>query len=368
MMMKKSMLIVPDSLVKEFLSSLREYRNRAGLTQKELAESTGILRTSITCYERKKEYPTLNALIALSESLNADISGSLNYQYYHHQINFSAIKKRLRKVMLSYRELSDLTGYSLRCICKTLNAGRGMSLSCLKEVLDTLDSAEREQKFLDAQEKLRTAQKPAVLKFTPEELRKRRQAVRLTQRALAKLIGMHHDAIVHYESGKRRPKAKIWRRILSVLNSPDRLKPGRYYLIIGNEKRQNLPQDAAPESGANCIFRYEGKRNGLYCFTEKTSKWTKTLSESQMIGKTIRETGVKAIKAGRGLIFIPEYVERNVKGLRSLMESKSMRAKEISLLTGVSIDMISKYEKGQNMPSPKNYNKLAEYFGWEKWE
>ena len=87
-----------------------------------------------------------------------------------------------------------------------------------------------------------------------------------------------------------------------------------------------------------------------------------------MIGKTIRETGVKAIKAGRGLIFIPEYVERNVKGLRSLMESKSMRAKEISLLTGVSIDMISKYEKGQNMPSPKNYNKLAEYFGWEKWE
>lgn len=40
----------------------------------------------------------------------------------------------------------------------------------------------------------------------------------------------------------------------------------------------------------------------------------------------------------------------------------------LSTKTGVSVSMIEQYERGTCLPQAENYNKLAEFLGWEAWE
>ena len=44
-----------------------------------------------------------------------------------------------------------------------------------------------------------------------------------------------------------------------------------------------------PATGTGCIFRYEGKRGIHHCFREVRGGWTRTYTDTQLIGKRIRE-------------------------------------------------------------------------------
>jgi len=52
-----------------FGSVLRDYRNRCGLTQEALAETTDLDRTYISLLERGQRQPTLETLVKLGEAL-----------------------------------------------------------------------------------------------------------------------------------------------------------------------------------------------------------------------------------------------------------------------------------------------------------
>lgn len=57
---------------------LREYRNKVGLTQKELAASLGVSINYISLIEIGKEYPSIDTLIRFAEGLNIEAGDILN--------------------------------------------------------------------------------------------------------------------------------------------------------------------------------------------------------------------------------------------------------------------------------------------------
>ena len=70
----------------------------------------------------------------------------------------------------------------------------------------------------------------------------------------------------------------------------------------------------------------------------------------------------------RHTITKPEFVRENVDLLADFRERRNMKRTKLSELTGIKVDMIEHYEHGYQLPTKANYNKLAEVFGWQKWE
>ena len=61
-----------------------------------------------------------------------------------------------------------------------------------------------------------------------------------------------------------------------------------------------------------------------------------------------------------------DKAERNINGLYSFRMKRGLTSKDLSQLSGINTHSLSDYETGKNVPTVKNYNKLAEVFGWEK--
>lgn len=64
----------------------------------------------------------------------------------------------------------------------------------------------------------------------------------------------------------------------------------------------------------------------------------------------------------------PDFVKENIKGLAQDRAEKNLTQKKLGSLLCMSDTMLSRYELGRSTPMMKNYNKLAEFFGWQKWE
>lgn len=61
-----------------------------------------------------------------------------------------------------------------------------------------------------------------------------------------------------------------------------------------------------------------------------------------------------------------EEAVKNINGLCSSRMERGITAKELAQLSNVAANCICTYERGQRLPSVKNYNKLARFFGWRK--
>lgn len=62
-----------SSFMKEFGTRLRALREKAGLTQRELARLAGIEAMQISRYERGVGYPAVETLLALAKTLDVDL-------------------------------------------------------------------------------------------------------------------------------------------------------------------------------------------------------------------------------------------------------------------------------------------------------
>lgn len=59
-------------VIADFGESLKVYRHKAGFTQQELAEKTGIHRVSVARYESGKRQPDMYTLLIMSDVLGLD--------------------------------------------------------------------------------------------------------------------------------------------------------------------------------------------------------------------------------------------------------------------------------------------------------
>jgi transcriptional regulator with XRE-family HTH domain len=62
---------------RQFAANLREQRQRAGLSQEELAEACDLHRTEISLLERCKRSPRLETIVILSRGLQLGSPGEL---------------------------------------------------------------------------------------------------------------------------------------------------------------------------------------------------------------------------------------------------------------------------------------------------
>lgn len=139
--------IILDEPARSFLASLRAERVRAGLTQSYVAECLNIARSTVGSYEHGINLPPLENLIKLAELLEYDISDSLNYKFFYRKIQPYKIKYNLRQYGLSYRELSELTGYEEERIGEAVRMKPKCSILCWAAVLGVIEQERKAYKI-----------------------------------------------------------------------------------------------------------------------------------------------------------------------------------------------------------------------------
>ena len=73
---------------------------------------------------------------------------SINYKYYHGEIDRAKIRRRLSFYGFTHEELGLLTGYSRRAISRCVNIREcNFSLDCLNAILELLEDEHRLLKF-----------------------------------------------------------------------------------------------------------------------------------------------------------------------------------------------------------------------------
>ena len=134
-MRSKDKVIAEDKPTLEFLSQLREHRHRAGLRQKDLTRVVGVKTATIMDYEHKRSTPSLRVLMRLAVVLKHDLSGSVNYQYYHKQLKAQTLQRQKSRYGFSDLELERLTGYDAALVKRSMMLERTCSLPCLLAVI-----------------------------------------------------------------------------------------------------------------------------------------------------------------------------------------------------------------------------------------
>ena len=73
-------------------------------------------------------------------------------------------------------------------------------------------------------------------------------------------------------------------------------------------------------------------------------------------------------KMTRHKITKPAFVNENTYLLAEERQRKELTQKELAELLGINFWLIKHYEQGYQIPCKAIYNKLADFFDWQKWE
>ena len=139
--------IVIDDPTRDFLNSLKELRRQSGMSYRYIAYYIGVRKCAVYDYENGRHKPKLGTLMKLAELFKHDISGSINYKYYHGKISASELKRKLNEYGLTYPELSKLTGYDAERITESVNLREHGSILCLSAVIEVIKREEHMWQF-----------------------------------------------------------------------------------------------------------------------------------------------------------------------------------------------------------------------------
>ncbi|MBR0150239.1 MAG: transcriptional regulator [Synergistaceae bacterium] len=207
--------IALDSITREFLSSLRELRLMYGLTREYVAQTLGFCSDSLLFYEIMKWPPSLKPLNLLAEYYGADISRSVNWQYFHRQIDFAGLRHEMKKRNLTCQRLGFLIGYSGDTVGAAVNNTPKGSLICLSKVIEELRHPREKHLAMkwEAPHSTSHAGKFACLDETTAEflhtLKARRISMGLSQRKLGEILGVSQSSIYSYELGENHPSLPV---------------------------------------------------------------------------------------------------------------------------------------------------------------
>lgn len=138
-----------DALTSYFIKSLKLRREILKLSLPELSKKLGISKSMLWFYEKEINLPKLTPLMKLANFYDYNLAGTLNYRVFYKEIDFNYVKSNLKRYGINASELSRIIPYSKSCILRTIKNQSGMSISCLKAILEII-KAEKER------EKLRT--------------------------------------------------------------------------------------------------------------------------------------------------------------------------------------------------------------------
>ena len=136
-----------DEVSVRLLRSLKSERQKLGITQEELGKLIGATRSIISTYEVGYRLPTVGYFVKLAEFFGYDLSSSVNYKYWHGQIEWWKLREQLRYYGFTCGELSDYIGYCKRVVCAALHNESDFSLDCLNAILEIFEDERRLLKF-----------------------------------------------------------------------------------------------------------------------------------------------------------------------------------------------------------------------------
>ena len=140
-------MIALDEPTRKFLGALRSFRRRIGKRQREIASDLALDDSTYQKHELGISYPSLENLMRLAEYFGYDLSESVNHIVYYRTLKPEDIKRELRHYDLSYRELSEETGYTMDRICSSVCMTAKGSLACLSAVLEVIRKEQAAEKF-----------------------------------------------------------------------------------------------------------------------------------------------------------------------------------------------------------------------------
>jgi len=113
-------------------------------------------------------------------------------------------------------------------------------------------------------------------------LKQQREAFALTQRELAKKLGVKASHVAYLENGRRRPSLSLLTRLATVLD----LNRQQLFLLAHPEARTLVGEenDAAKESPEEAWKRFSGNR-GLLARNRVTPKELKVLQQVNLLGR-----------------------------------------------------------------------------------
>ena len=141
-----------DPITKEFISKIKDYRVKAGLSREDVEELTGITASTIKSLEKENHGCTIKNLLVLCELYGYDkIKQSFNYMVRRKDryMEFCHDLQRRRKALkLTSRDLSDALYTTMRAIQVALGAysikKQRMPLALMYELDVFLVSREKE--------------------------------------------------------------------------------------------------------------------------------------------------------------------------------------------------------------------------------
>ena len=97
-----------DNVTKEFLRSIPARLTEKGMTIDDLAKEIDTTSTRTQLYTELKQQPTLGELMKMATMFDVDLHESVNYRYYHGEIDLQRLCDKIVEYGVSARELSEI--------------------------------------------------------------------------------------------------------------------------------------------------------------------------------------------------------------------------------------------------------------------
>ena len=100
-----------DDVTREFLQMLPYLVKVEGYSWREFAEACGYKKYAISNVISNAQMPSVEFLLAMAETLDYDLSESINYRYHHGLCTKQTLRERIAKLNITLDDLAQKTGY-----------------------------------------------------------------------------------------------------------------------------------------------------------------------------------------------------------------------------------------------------------------
>ena len=196
-----------------------------------------------------------------------------------------------------------------------------------------------------------------------------RLALGFTQKNVADYLGVFPHSVRCFEKGRSNFKDKtILDKFYDFIQTHSNnfnysfLKGHRYYISDSNVFDDS--GDMKPETGKGCVFIYLRKEGKHHLFKEECGGWSRTYTDIQLRGKKIKE--VKPVKQLNSRLHQDKQALEHLVTLKDELSKRNMKITHLSKALHLNNSVVYQWVIGTCCPTPDNYNKLADFFGWPR--
>jgi len=199
--------------------TLKSIRKRLDLTQQELARLLEVSHATVAAWESGRTRPRkthMGRIVALRDMERAEVDKALGREGMAPAVSPDLLKRLRKRLNLTQTELARLVGVSTATVT-SWETGKSEPARDRRKAIADLRRMKREQ--VDEQLGRRRAPESEGLPVGEqirEEVKQTRQALGLSQKALAEKLGVSTATIWNWEAGNSAPRARNLERLRAL--------------------------------------------------------------------------------------------------------------------------------------------------------